>query len=194
MRIIGGIHRTRTILAPVGKQTSRPVTDRVKENLFNRLMAMGLPSAEPGTQVLDIFSGTGSLGLEALSRGADHCTFVENDPTTRKLLEQNLQTLGLTEQATVLPVDALSLNWLSLLPPKPVELIFCDPPYTLTRDPQTMKSIQRLIEALAEAAEPGAVLILRTEAPTAACPAGGWHEPRTNPHGAMLLHVYLRAG
>ena len=72
MRIIAGTHRGRTLLGPEGDDVTRPITDRVKENLFNRLHSLGVIGYG---RVLDVFAGTGSMGLEALSRGATHCTF-----------------------------------------------------------------------------------------------------------------------
>ena len=192
MRIIGGIHRTRSILAPAGRDTTRPITDRVKENLFNRLMAMGLPSDDEDTHVLDLFAGTGSLGLEALSRGADHCTFVENDPDAVRLIEGNLARLDLTDYATVLPVDALSERWLQMLPPKPAELVFCDPPYACTRDKEPMRQIQTLIEMLAAYVEPGGLLALRTQSSPSLCEPDGWPQLQTYTDGSMQLCLYTR--
>ena len=80
MRIIGGIHRSRHLHPPRDIHTTRPITDRVKVALFDRLWDAGLLE---GGSVLDIFSGTGSLGLEALSRGMDHCIFIERDKYSR---------------------------------------------------------------------------------------------------------------
>jgi len=96
MRIIAGTHRRRPILGPPDEKVTRPITARVKEALFSRLVqARALPFVEddpedqPGPiYALDIFSGTGSLGLEALSRGADHCTFVDRDRKARQLLAE----------------------------------------------------------------------------------------------------------
>ncbi|MHC4996742.1 MAG: RsmD family RNA methyltransferase, partial [Planctomycetota bacterium] len=76
MRIIAGDHRGRRLLGPEGKNTTRPITDRVKVSLFDRLAAAGRIE---GAVVLDLFSGTGSMGLECLSRGARHVTFVDRD-------------------------------------------------------------------------------------------------------------------
>ena len=92
MRIIAGTHRGRTLLAPADAETTRPITDRVKENLFNRLHSLGVLGYG---RVLDVFCGTGSMGLEALSRGADHCTFVDRDRDAIDRLQQNLDTLGI---------------------------------------------------------------------------------------------------
>lgn len=125
MRIIGGQHRGLT-LASVGKGDAaahlRPTSDRVRESLFNVLMGYGLPS---GAQVLDLFSGTGALGLEALSRGAQHVTFVDTGRIAQRLIRENLSKVRRAEDATVLTCAA------DRLPPtdKPCDLIFLDPPY-----------------------------------------------------------------
>lgn len=125
MRIIAGQHRGLT-LASVGKGDAgahlRPTPDRVRESLFNVLMSYGLPQ---GARVLDLFAGTGALGLEALSRGATHTTFVDNGRVAQKLIRENLTKTRRTDDATLLSCTA------DRLPPAhaPCELIFLDPPY-----------------------------------------------------------------
>ena len=92
MRIIGGRVRGRTLRAPETRAI-RPTTDRLRETLFNILShAHGDPV--PGARVIDLFAGTGALGLEALSRGAAHALFVETDPTARALIRDNVEMLG----------------------------------------------------------------------------------------------------
>lgn len=189
MRIIGGIHRSRKIRAPKGHDASRPITDRVKENLFNRLMAIGVTG---DGRVLDVFCGIGSLGLEALSRGAEHCTFVERDRSTRQLLEQNLRDLRLSEQGTVLAVDVLTRGWLGLLAKHSLRLVFCDPPYALTRQAEGMKQINSLLVAISDVVELDGVCVLRTERDVAPGQAAGWDRPRTFVEGTMALHLYVR--
>ena len=125
MRIIAGQHRGLT-LASVGKGDAaahlRPTPDRVRESLFNVLMGHGLPQ---GAQVLDLFAGTGALGLEALSRGAAHCTFVDNGRTAQKLIRENIAKTRREDDATLLTCAA------DKLPPAsaPCDLVFLDPPY-----------------------------------------------------------------
>ena len=91
MRIISGTWRSRPLIAPKG-DTTRPTADRTRETLFSMLTSR-LGSFE-GLQVLDLFSGSGALGLEALSRGAAHCVFVEQDKATLDALESNISKLG----------------------------------------------------------------------------------------------------
>lgn len=128
MRIIAGTHRG-TALTPVGKGDVgahlRPTTDRVRESLFNMLQGgrFGDPIRE--RRVLDLFAGTGALGLEALSRGAAHVTFVDNGRAAQKLIRANIAKLRRTDDCTVITcaVDALPDA------ADPCDLVFLDPPY-----------------------------------------------------------------
>ena len=124
MRIISGKNRgLRLVDVGQGDLSShlRPTTDRVRESLFNvlqnRLNFKGL-------MVLDLFAGTGALGLEALSRGAQHTTFVENGQVSQKLIQQNIALLKATDHSTLLKQDATKLAL-----GKPCNLVFLDPPY-----------------------------------------------------------------
>lgn len=122
MRIIGGQHRSRRLQVPVG-QTTRPTTDRLREALFNIVQNR---MALEGCTVADIFAGTGALGLEALSRGAAHVTFVEHDRAALTALKSNIATLNETTRTSVLALDTLRLPKRS---GPPCDLIFLDPPY-----------------------------------------------------------------
>ncbi|MEP4314082.1 MAG: 16S rRNA (guanine(966)-N(2))-methyltransferase RsmD, partial [Anderseniella sp.] len=126
MRIVGGKFRGRSISAPDGSDT-RPTTDRVREAIFNRL-EHGVPGFSiDGTRVLDLFAGTGALGLEALSRGAKHAHFIDNADTARGLIRRNADTLGVIGQCKLWRRDAASLG--SCTPMSPYSLVFLDPPY-----------------------------------------------------------------
>lgn len=128
MRIIAGKHRG-LVLAELGQGDSeahlRPTSDRVRESLFNILAHHGQPA---GARVLDLFAGTGALGLEALSRGAAHVTYVENGRAGQKLIGENIAKARRQPDATLLKADATSL------PPAkaPCSLVFLDPPYGKT--------------------------------------------------------------
>jgi len=128
MRVIAGQHRGLT-LASLGKGDAaahlRPTPARVRESLFNELTGYGLPS---GARVLDLFAGTGALGLEALSRGAAHATFVDNGRVSQRLIRENLTRARRSDDATVLSCTA------DRLPPAgaPCSLVFLDPPYGLS--------------------------------------------------------------
>ena len=187
MRIIGGRFRGRRINAPLGRETTRPMTDRVRQSLFDRLVSMQML----GGHVLDLFAGTGSLGLEALSRGAEHCTFVERDAAARNILEQNIESLGLAPSTSVVAADAWRAAWIDRLKTEPVRLVYCDPPYQATRDPHEAARVARLIEALAPVMEADGHLVLRTEVKTAPPPATPpWQGPDTHPYGSTALHFY----
>ena len=123
MRIIAGRHRGRVLRAPQGL-TTRPTADRVRESLFNILNSAD-PSLE-GARLLDVFAGSGALGLEALSRGAASVVFFERDPSAAAILAENIHKLGEATAATLLRQDATA-------PPPaqgaPATLVLLDPPY-----------------------------------------------------------------
>ena len=123
MRIISGEFRSRKIVFPKSKLT-RPMMDRMKETVFNIL-----GEAVQGTAVLDLFAGSGSLGLEALSRGAKKVTFVENGPWAVKTIHQNLEALHLKKNASVMDKDVLKAIQRLESKGKIFQLIFLDPPY-----------------------------------------------------------------
>lgn len=119
MRIIAGRWRGRPILAPPG-QATRPTTDRTREALFSMLTSR-LGSFE-GLKVADLFAGSGALGLEALSRGAAHCTFVETDRAAIEAIRRNLDTLGAEGDILGGPAEHARI-------PGEIDLAFLDPPY-----------------------------------------------------------------
>src|SRR3954447_25062177 len=123
MRIIAGSRKGARIFAPKGKET-RPTGDRVREAAFNLLG----PGAAEDVTVLDLFSGSGAMGLEALSRGASHATFVENDREACRTINRNVDKLGL-ENATVLCQDALTALRTDSRTGARYDLVFVDPPY-----------------------------------------------------------------
>jgi 16S rRNA (guanine966-N2)-methyltransferase len=125
MRIVGGRLRGRTLAVPKSRAI-RPTADRLREALFNILVhAYGDPVS--GARVLDLFAGTGALGLEALSRGAAFALFVDNGAEARALLRENIAALGLGGAARVFRRDAAKLG--PAHPLAPFSLAFLDPPY-----------------------------------------------------------------
>ena len=134
MRIIAGEFRGRLLLPPQGQQTTRPITDRAKQSLFDILT----PQLD-GALVYDCFAGTGSLGLESLSRGAKFCTFFEADRSAVTRLHQNIATLKVQDRSRVVSGDLF--RWFELSTTRPdstnasgADLVFLDPPYRFLRD------------------------------------------------------------
>jgi 16S rRNA (guanine966-N2)-methyltransferase len=133
MRVIAGKVKGHRLRSPT--TGTRPMADRMKETLFS---ALGDVS---DLRVLDLYAGSGSLGLEALSRGADHATFVENARDAILKLEQNIETTGLGDRSEVLWADVAST--LSRAPVDRFDLIFLDPPYSMP-----LASVQANLEAI----------------------------------------------
>jgi 16S rRNA (guanine966-N2)-methyltransferase len=126
MRIIAGRFKGKTIAAPKGLAT-RPTSDRVREALFN-VLEHGAPEIDfEGLRVLDLFAGSGALGLEALSRGARFCLFIEEDAGARGAIRRNVEALGLTGAAKIWRRDATRLGDAGTA--ASFDLVFCDPPY-----------------------------------------------------------------
>ena len=123
MRIISGEFRSRRLAFPKSKKT-RPMTDRAKEVIFGIL-----GETVAGAQVLDLFAGSGSMGLEALSRGANHVTFVEKGDWAQKPLKKNLTSLGLEKKATLFNEDVFRCLRKLQKRGETFTLIFLDPPY-----------------------------------------------------------------
>lgn len=135
LRIIAGEARGRRIITPTGIQT-RPTSDRVKESMFNIL-----GDRVPGSKVLDLFAGTGSLGLESISRGAQSCVCIDNSKESIKVIYQNINMLKFEEYCEVYHNDAFSA--LSILGRKDrkFNIIFVDPPYHKEIVPLVLKKI-----------------------------------------------------
>lgn len=128
MRIVGGAWRGRPIQAPAGRGT-RPTADRVRQSLFN-ILEHGTPSVTwPGARVLDVFAGSGALGLEALSRGAAAGVFIERDRNAGRIIQQNAGTFGVAREIVVLPLDATRLAGPPLKAGGPFSVVFLDAPY-----------------------------------------------------------------
>jgi 16S rRNA (guanine966-N2)-methyltransferase len=140
--VIAGLAKGRRLVVPKGDRT-RAATDRVRETLFGILTPV-----LAGSEVLDLFAGSGALGIEALSRGAAHATFVEKDESAIRSIERNLETTGFTERATVVRADALAY----LSGPVRADIAFCDPPFA---------DVETHGRALAKLAAPGRLVVAR---------------------------------
>lgn len=136
MRVIAGTARSLPLKTPEGMDT-RPTTDRIKETLFNMLQ-----TDIPDCVFVDIFSGSGGIGIEALSRGARKAYFIENAPKAIACIEQNLAFTKFTDRAIVLKQDACA--GLSSIFEKSVDVIFMDPPYNLEQEKRVLEQLSRM--------------------------------------------------
>lgn len=160
MRIIAGRFRRRKLQINPGL-TTRPIVDRAKQKLFDRL-----ESELKNAKVLDVFSGTGSMGLESLSRGASSCVFIEQDHRAHELLRANVNHLGVEDETMCWRTDALRCSYRPKGLPEfvPFDILFFDPPYEMSRG--ELKSNTKLFRSLERAADdqvstPKALLVLR---------------------------------
>jgi 16S rRNA (guanine966-N2)-methyltransferase len=182
MRIVAGAWRGRTLVAPSGSQT-RPTADRVRQALFDMLLhaPWGGRDAVENAQVLDVFAGTGALGLEALSRGAAHVTFVEHDAPALAALRTNIAACRANDRCTILPVDALAAP-----AGKHCSLVFLDPPYGHDLVPRALARLRAMNRIAPDAlivAETG-----RNEAPPTAKPLLA-----ERIHGAARIAIWREA-
>ena len=130
MRVIAGTARSLPLKCPTGLDT-RPTTDRIKETLFNMLQPY-----TPGCVFVDMFSGSGGIGIEALSRGAKKAYFIENAAPAINCIQDNLQFTKFTDKAVVFKLDAVSA--LGSIFEKEVDIIFMDPPYGQALEKQVL--------------------------------------------------------
>ena len=138
MRIVGGRFKGRTLAGP-RSGSIRPTSDRMRESLFNILFhTYALPA--PQTRVLDTFAGTGALGLEALSRGAEFALFMETGVEGRALIRRNIETLELTGVARIFRRDATKPGNAGTI--APFGLFFCDPPYRMGLGEKSLTAIR----------------------------------------------------
>ena len=138
MRIIAGERKGHTIFAPRGRET-RPTSDRVRENVFN-IVAPWIN----GARVLDLYAGSGAMGLEALSRGSANAVFVESDPDAVRAIERNLDKLRLTG-ATVLRLGATTALAQETTAGRKYDLVFVDPPYAMTSFDSLARYLPRVL-------------------------------------------------
>ncbi|WP_439598715.1 16S rRNA (guanine(966)-N(2))-methyltransferase RsmD [Falsiroseomonas sp.] len=183
LRLVAGHHRGRRLAAPPG-ETTRPTSDRVRQALFDMLWHApwaGRAAVEE-QRVLDAFAGSGALGLEALSRGAAHASFLESDRVALAVLRQNVATLKEEARCSVLGGDVLRPR----RAPLPCGLVFLDPPYG-------RELVPKALAALAEAGwlAPQALVVAELGREEA-LEVSGFVEQATREHGAARL-VFLRA-
>lgn len=159
MRIVAGTLRGRA-LAPPKNDTTRPTSDRVRESIFN-ILAHGSASVDlTSARVIDLFAGTGALGLEAISRGAAFALFVEEDAGARAVIRTNIENFGLTGQTKIFRRDATNLG--DSAQHGQFDLAFLDPPYDQDLGPRALTAL-----ATGNWLNPGATIVLedRRDAP-----------------------------
>jgi 16S rRNA (guanine966-N2)-methyltransferase len=178
MRIVAGAWRGRALTAPAG-QATRPTADRVRQALFDMLLhaPWGGRDAVEGARVLDVFAGTGAFGLEALSRGAAHATFMEQDRAALAALRGNIAACRAADRATVLAVDVLAAP-----AGEPCSLAFLDPPYGRDLVPRAIDRLRAMGWIAA-----GALLVVETGRDEALPELGTLLAERT--HGAARVNV-----
>lgn len=190
LRILAGEFRSRQLETPPDEERTRPMASRVKESVCNLLRGWF-----EDARVLDLFAGVGTMGLEAVSRGAREVLLVERDRGIHELLQRNIDALGCGDRAVALQADALGPLALQRAP-QPADLVFLDPPYRVMLDPDERR------EVLAQAARSRAVmadrgfLVLRSpmalEPEEAKLP--GFDGPELHEYGReMKVYLYMPA-
>jgi 16S rRNA (guanine966-N2)-methyltransferase len=181
MRVVAGTARGRRLRAPAGRDT-RPTSDRVREAVFNSLGSLGVVD---GARVLDLFAGSGALGIEALSRGATHATFVERDDRAIEAIWSNLVTTGLADRAQVTANEVLS--WLARRPGAgPFDLALADPPYSFDRWDDLLDAAAGL---------PVDVVVIESDRSVVPGdgPGGKWLVVREKSYGSTVVTIVRRA-
>lgn len=185
MRIVGGKFKGRALASPAGQGT-RPTSDRVRESIFN-ILAHGIEGFTlEGARVLDLFAGTGAFGLEAISRGARFCQFVEKSAEARGLIRRNADSLGVIGQCKIWRRDATRLG--PCAPQTPFDLAFADPPYGCGFGEKTLTS---LVEGLW--LNPGAALVLEESEKAVVADVAGLKLLDQRTYGGTQVRFYQAA-
>jgi 16S rRNA (guanine(966)-N(2))-methyltransferase RsmD len=140
-------------------QVSRPITDRVKESLFSVLYKYDLPDY---ARVADLFCGVGSLGLEALSRGAEFVLFVEQDKNISTILRKNIEKAGFIKKSKVIKANAFKIDNVADINEYKFDLVFVDPPYKRTQNVQPDSPLAGLLNVLVDYIIPDSIVVVRT--------------------------------
>jgi len=185
VRIVGGAWRGRRLVAPAGRVT-RPTSDRVREALFDALTARLGPGLGGGA-VLDLYAGTGALGLEALSRGASRAVFVERDRAALRSLADNVAALGASDRVSVVAGDVDGGALRRALGMGPFALLTLDPPYRI--EPADLQSC---VGAAVADLTPDAVVAWEHPATTVPDAPPGLELERTYVHGDSAVTLYRR--
>jgi 16S rRNA (guanine966-N2)-methyltransferase len=175
MRVVAGSARGRALVAPPGDRT-RPTSDRVREAIFNALWSRGVLD---GAVAVDLFAGSGALGIEALSRGAAHVTFVDDDRAALRAVRRNLETCRVEDRATV--VAGSVERWLAgLASGARFDLAFCDPPYAYAGWPDLLGAL------------PAALVVAESDGPVEL--PEGWALERESRYGGTWVGFAVPPG
>jgi len=183
MRIIGGTYKGKKIQAPNGL-VSRPTTDRTRESLFNILAHHEEVDLE-GARVLDCFAGSGALGLEALSRGASHCLFIDIDAHARGAIRNNIENLNLYGQTRIQRRSATALGNLPTTVGGAFDLVFLDPPYNKNLCAPALKCLDK-----GSWLKPHAILIIEQSASEAPAQATHFEVLQHRRYGNTQIGLY----
>ncbi|MFA6134838.1 MAG: RsmD family RNA methyltransferase [Phycisphaerae bacterium] len=189
MRILSGLYKGRILLSPPESATTRPITGLAKKSLFDTLG----PYLVEAT-LADLYCGTGTMGIEALSRGASHCYFADMDRLVLERLKENLETLGAADRSTVWAGDihARLAGWLEPLR-APIDIAFVDPPYEQARRWAWDEVAASIFHPLAAHMVDGGVMVLRVPADVQAPPrVGPFSSFRSKCYGEMTI-LLMRA-
>jgi len=183
LRVISGSAKGKKLKAPSGLNT-RPITDMIKEALFNVL-----GPRVPDSKMLDLFAGSGSVGVEALSRGAHTVVFVDNSNEAVKVVKENLNNCNFSSKYQVLRSDVFKALGLLQRHDNRFDLIYIDPPFTNER---IFNQIMTAIDET-DILEPDGIVIIRTPRRKEMPMFNGLHKYRSNNYGESILHYYCRA-
>lgn len=193
MRIIAGKWRGRRLEAP-RRATTRPMPDRVREAIFSMLGSYyDRPGALPPLHVADLFAGSGSMGLEALSRGAACCWFYERERTALACLRRNLTSLGAEVQSRVMARDAWSAT--GTIAEQACTLVLLDPPYRNSAEFGAAGAVARFFNSLGAQPVTETVVVLHHERPVTyeLAPDGPWRVLDRRAYGSHSITFFLRA-
>jgi 16S rRNA (guanine966-N2)-methyltransferase len=171
MRVVAGRARGRRLVSPKGSDT-RPTSDRAREAIFNALRSV---DAIDGARVADLFAGSGALGIEALSRGAASCVFVEREPAAVAVINENLERTGVAG-ATVVRADVM--RWLAGAA-APLDLVLADPPYAFDEWPALLDSTSAALVVI--------------ESDRVIDPGNAWLITRSKRYGGTVVTFVARA-
>ncbi len=191
MRIIAGQWRSRQILWPA-VTTTRPMPDRIRQAVFDRLgVYYDLPGSLPPLRVADVFAGSGSMGLEALSRGVASCCFFETERDVIKILQQNIDTLDAASLTTIERRDAWSAV-LSHSAMEPFDLFFFDPPYAQSQDLTHTGQVCTCLQAIPPHPTNNQLVVLHVKKGTAIEVFDTWHIYDQRNYGTHVMLMLER--